>query len=286
MPWAPRATPSPPRSTPVSGRGCSTANSTPGSISWPRCCSVLLSGPTRSIRNAGWVIEEINMNEDDPSDVAAEAFMTTIFNGHSLGLPVLGTRDSIGAMSRDDIDGYWRRRYGSGTVVVTVAGNIEHRRVVDLVEELFGSWEAGDGSHDLAPPEIGARVEVVRRDTEQIHLVYGGESIDRTDHGRLADGVMHHILGGGDVVPPVPEGPGGTWPGLRRPQFLDAVRRDRRLGCLRGHHPGNRPYGHGDPDRGVATPCFRRCNRGGDGTVPRDTCVVRWPWRWRTPTPG
>ena len=143
------------------------------------------------------VIEEINMNEDDPSDVAAEAFMTTIFNGHSLGLPVLGTRDSIGAMSRDDIDGYWRRRYGSGTVVVTVAGNIEHRRVVDLVEELFGSWEAGDGSHDLAPPEIGARVEVVRRDTEQIHLVYGGESIDRTDHGRLADGVMHHILGGG-----------------------------------------------------------------------------------------
>ena len=143
------------------------------------------------------VIEEINMNEDDPSDVAVETFIRTMFLGHPLGLPVLGTRDSIGDMSRDDIDGYWRRRYGSGTVVVAVAGNTEHRRVSDLVQELFDSWSAGDGSHDLAPPAIESRVQVVRRDTEQIHLVYGGESINRTDDARLADGVLHHILGGG-----------------------------------------------------------------------------------------
>ncbi len=143
------------------------------------------------------VVEEINMNEDDPSDVAMEAFIRTAFEGHPLGLPVLGTRKSIGAMSRDDIDGYWRRRYGSGTVVVAVAGNIEHDRAVDLVEGLFGCWEAGDGSHDPNPPAITPKVHVVRRDTEQLHLVYGGESINRTDDRRLADGVMHHILGGG-----------------------------------------------------------------------------------------
>lgn len=143
------------------------------------------------------VIEEINMNEDDPSDVAAEAFVRAVFAGHPLGLPVLGTRDSIGGMSRDDINGYWRRRYGSGTVVVAVAGNIKHDEVVDLVEDCFGAWEAGDGSHDRKPPGISAKVEVVPRDTEQLHLVFGGESISRTDEGRLADGVMHHILGGG-----------------------------------------------------------------------------------------
>ena len=143
------------------------------------------------------VIEEINMNEDDPSDVAMEAFIRAVFNGHPLGLPVLGTRDSIGAMSRDDLHGYWQRRYGSATVAVAVAGNTEHQRVVDLVEELFGSWDAHGGGHDLAAPGIEAGVDVVRRDTEQIHLIYGGESVDRTDEGRLADGVMHHILGGG-----------------------------------------------------------------------------------------
>ena len=143
------------------------------------------------------VIEEINMNDDDPSDVAMETFMRTVFVDHPLGLPVLGTRDSIGAMSRDDISGYWSRRYGAGTVVVAVAGNAEHRQVVDLVEKLFDSWNGDGGNHDLKPPEVESRVEVVRRDTEQIHLLYGGESINRLDEGRFAEAVLHHILGGG-----------------------------------------------------------------------------------------
>ena len=143
------------------------------------------------------VIEEINMNEDDPSDVAMEAFTRTIFQDHPLGLPILGTRDSILGMNREDIDGYWRRRYGSGTVIVTVAGNTDHRAVMDMVENLYGSWEGGDSTHNLSPPSIGPRANVVRRDTEQFHLVYGGESINRADDGRLADAVMHHILGGG-----------------------------------------------------------------------------------------
>ena len=143
------------------------------------------------------VIEEINRSDDDPSDVATEAFISAIFKDHPLGLPVLGTRDSISAMSRDDLHGYWRRRYGSRTMGVTVAGNTEHQRVLELVEELFDPWDTPDSGRDLGPPGIEPRVDVVRRDTEQIHLIYGGESVDRTDEGRLADGVMHHILGGG-----------------------------------------------------------------------------------------
>src|SRR5688572_5693744 len=49
------------------------------------------------------VIEEINMSEDDPDDLAHENFTSTVFAGHSLEAPVLGTRESIRGMSRDDI---------------------------------------------------------------------------------------------------------------------------------------------------------------------------------------
>lgn len=143
------------------------------------------------------VIEEINMNEDDPSDTAMEAFMRTLFRGHPLGLPVLGTRRSIGAMTPEDIRGYWRRRYGAGAMAVAAAGSVEHSRIVELAEEMFGCWEAEDHSRDRSLPRVESRAEAVRRDTEQIHLMYGGESIDRTDEGRFADAVMHHILGGG-----------------------------------------------------------------------------------------
>jgi predicted Zn-dependent peptidase len=54
------------------------------------------------------VIEEINMSEDDPDDVAHENFTSTVFAGHNLENPVLGTRDSIRGMTRDDIVGYWK----------------------------------------------------------------------------------------------------------------------------------------------------------------------------------
>lgn len=137
------------------------------------------------------------MNEDDPSDVAGETFMRTLFEGHPLGLPVLGTRESIGGMTPEDLRGYWRRRYGARTALVAVAGNVEHGDVVEMVERRFGAWEAEDATHDLAALRVGARASVVERDTEQVHLVFGGESIHRTDEGRITDGVMHHILGGG-----------------------------------------------------------------------------------------
>ena len=58
------------------------------------------------------VIEEINMNDDDPSDVAFEEFTQVLFAGHPLEGPVLGTRASIRAMTAEDLSGYWERRYG------------------------------------------------------------------------------------------------------------------------------------------------------------------------------
>ena len=81
------------------------------------------------------VIEEINMNDDDPSDVAFEKFTQVLFAGHPLQGPVLGTRESIRDMNRDDLWGYWDRRYGAGSTVVAMAGSIDHDEAVELVGE-------------------------------------------------------------------------------------------------------------------------------------------------------
>lgn len=143
------------------------------------------------------VIEEINMNEDDPSDVAVEAFVTKLFDGHPLAEPVLGTRASIMEMTPSDIRGYWSRRYGSRSTVVAVAGRVDHERVVELVAKYFGDWDEEDVSHAHGDPVAAPGVNVVTRQTEQAHLVIGGTSISRTDEARYVDAVMHHILGGG-----------------------------------------------------------------------------------------
>jgi len=143
------------------------------------------------------VVEEINMSEDDPSDVAFEQFTRAVFAGHPLEEPVLGTRESILGMTRDDIAGYWKRRYGVGSTVLAFTGSVDHDHVVELAANAFGDWAGDPVDHEFQSLDVRARVDVVRRDTEQAHLVIGGEAFDRADERRWAFEILNHVLGGG-----------------------------------------------------------------------------------------
>lgn len=146
---------------------------------------------------ANVVLEEINMNEDDPGDVAHDQFARALWGEHCLALPVLGTRESIGGMSREAILSYWGRRYQPAATVVAAAGHVEHERVLELAEEHFGAWQGPPVGHDYRDPAIAPRVEVKTRDTEQAHLVFGGEALTRGDDRRFAFGLLNHVLGSG-----------------------------------------------------------------------------------------
>ena len=143
------------------------------------------------------VIEEINMNDDDPDDVAFENFSMATFASHPLEAPVLGTRDSIRGMSRDDIHGYWKRRYGAGSMVVAAAGSLEHEAVVEMVASRFGSWSGDSVDHKFGPNTPVSSVSITRRDTEQAHVVLGGMGLTRSDERRWAFEVMNHVVGSG-----------------------------------------------------------------------------------------
>lgn len=143
------------------------------------------------------VIEEINMAEDDPSDVAFELFMSGVFENHPLEAPVLGTRESIRGMTRDDIHGYWKRRYGAQSVVVALAGSVDHDQVVDQVGELFGDWSGDPLDHEYAQIDPPEKVRLLNRDTEAAHVIIGGAGLDRADERRWAFDVLNTVLGGG-----------------------------------------------------------------------------------------
>jgi predicted Zn-dependent peptidase len=143
------------------------------------------------------VLEEINMNEDDPGDVAHEEFTKALWAGNRLSLPILGTRASITGMSVDTVAGYWRRRYVPASLVVAAAGNLSHDDVVTRIAAEFGDWRGGSNGHDGIPPVPATRTSVRRRDTEQAHLVIGGPELSRDDKRRFAAGVLSHVLGGG-----------------------------------------------------------------------------------------
>ena len=143
------------------------------------------------------VVEEINMYEDDPNDVTFENFTTAVFADHALEAPVLGTRDSIRGMSREDITGYWGRRYGAGSLVVAAAGSVNHDELVEMIAERFGDWSGETVHHDHSAVEASPRVNVTNRDTEQAHIALGGPALRRDDERRWAFEVLTHVMGSG-----------------------------------------------------------------------------------------
>lgn len=153
----------------------------------------------------GVILEEIGMHEDDPGDVVHDVFAEALFGGHPLGRPVIGTTATIGAMTREQIAGFYRRRYTPPTMVVVAAGNLEHDQVVALVADAFAaSSRSFDATGIPAPPRSAAGVPagpatvVVRtKETEQAHVVLGTRGLARADDRRFALGVLNEALGGG-----------------------------------------------------------------------------------------
>ena len=85
------------------------------------------------------VLEEIAMRDDDPEDALGDIFLTALFGDHPVGRPVIGSAESVSAMTRAQLHSFHVRRYTPERMVVAVAGNVEHDQVVALVREHFGS---------------------------------------------------------------------------------------------------------------------------------------------------
>ena len=157
------------------------------------------------------VLEEIAMNDDDPTDSVHEAFTTHLFGDTPLGRPILGTVDSINALTRDQILEHYVARYTPPHLVVAAAGNVEHDAVVAGVRAAFGPALSGFGAAEPAEPRLrgsgglwdgygpaaGTGVKLVSRSIEQANLVLGCEGLARTDDRRFALGVLNAALGGG-----------------------------------------------------------------------------------------
>jgi predicted Zn-dependent peptidase len=152
------------------------------------------------------VLEEIAMNEDDPSDTVHEAFTAKLFGDTPLGRPILGTVDSINGITRDQIFEHYEARYTPEHLVVAAAGNLDHEAVVQLVTQAFGpvlgraaepAAPRLNGGHGGFGGPAGVGTTLVSRGIEQANLVLGCEALARTDDRRFALGVLNAAFGGG-----------------------------------------------------------------------------------------
>ncbi len=143
------------------------------------------------------VLDEILMHADEPADQVAEQSSAALFPGHPLGRDVLGTADSVGAMSADDVRSFFTRHYRPGNIVAAAAGAVDHDAVVAGLAERLGAVSGGAAPAREAPDDRVVPLVVTRRPSEQVHLVLSLRSPDRHDPGRYALALCNHVLGGG-----------------------------------------------------------------------------------------
>ncbi len=148
------------------------------------------------------VLEEIAMRDDDPEDVLGDVFLAAMFGTHPVGRPVIGSMDSIGAMTRDQLHSFHVRRYTPERMVVAVAGNVDHGEVVALVREYFGPHLVRGRKpqqHRTGTGRLTGRpcLNLVNRDAEQTHVLLGVRTPGRHWEHRWALSVLNAALGGG-----------------------------------------------------------------------------------------
>jgi predicted Zn-dependent peptidase len=145
------------------------------------------------------VLEEIAMVEDTPQELIHDLLTQAVFGNHPLGRPVLGSAEVIANVSRRSVAAYHRARYAPGNVVVAAAGNLEHKKLIKLVEGMeakirpSGRRPAARAAWMSAPPP---RLVFQRKDTEQYHLCLGGPGISRSDKRRFTASILDGVLGG------------------------------------------------------------------------------------------
>lgn len=142
------------------------------------------------------ILEEVAMVDDSPQDLIHDVLAEVVLDGHPLAHPILGTRDSIAGASETRLRAFHRELFGYNHMVVAAAGNVDH----DQVRELLLNREAAAGrrspKRSRVAPEPRPSRHFVAKETEQMHVCYGGVGLARNDPRRFQLSVLDSLFGG------------------------------------------------------------------------------------------
>ena len=150
-------------------------------------------------RERGIIIEELSESMDSPQQRASLLIDEVVWPNQPLGRDIAGSKETVGALSREMLLGYLSRQYVPNNTVVSVAGDIGHEEVLSRVSEALGDWAVAT-PHSPYPTEDHqqeAHMRIEQRDTEQAHicLAVRGLPVDHPDRFNLD--LLNVILGEG-----------------------------------------------------------------------------------------
>lgn len=150
-------------------------------------------------KEKGVIIEEINMNADDPDDVAFDILEDNVYCGMGMSHPVLGTKETVSSFTHDKLDEYYFDHYTRDEIIVSLAGSFDRNEVIEYFEDKFYNLKEHREfitDKNISPASNGRYIEVTK-DIEQAHIAMGIRLFPAGDPRRYPMMLLCNLLGGG-----------------------------------------------------------------------------------------
>ncbi|WP_262689593.1 M16 family metallopeptidase [Kordiimonas aestuarii] len=142
------------------------------------------------------ILQEIGQAVDTPDDIVFDHLQVAAYRDQPIGRTILGEPETVRALTRGDLQSYLKANYTAANIVISAVGNLDHDKLVGMVEEKFAALEPGTPKTAEQAVYTGGRI-VEKRDLEQVHIAaaWPGCSFAHPDYYALQ--VYSTILGGG-----------------------------------------------------------------------------------------
>jgi len=142
------------------------------------------------------ILQEIKMLEDQPDEHVHVLLAQATWQGHPLGRSILGSPETVAGFDSAIITEYFRRAYQPQRIVISAAGNIEHKAFAELATRAFEVVRNEDNFPKRTPPTTDRVVAAFPKNLEQVHICLGTKGVPATDPRRYPCSVLNVILGG------------------------------------------------------------------------------------------
>src|SRR5262245_38301765 len=142
------------------------------------------------------ILEEIKMVEDTPDDLVHELFTQQFWEGHPLGRPILGSKETVEALAQTSLRDYFHGAYAAPNMIVSAAGNLDHAQLRQLVSTAFATLPSQGEPFTEEAPTVKSTVLTRTKELEQSHICLGTNSYPQNHDDRYVSYILNSLLGG------------------------------------------------------------------------------------------
>ena len=153
--------------------------------------------PEEIKKESAVVIDELYDIEDSPDELVFDKFESNVFNGNSLGMPIIGTEKNLRGFTQKDLFSYINDNYTFDRFMIVASGNLEHNDLVRFAKKYltkkFNPVNKNQRTINVNPSDD----LFVEKETQQVHYILGKPTYGYKDTRRISVAVLSHILGEG-----------------------------------------------------------------------------------------